>query len=261
MTFFIMEVVERKILISLYKKSLEAGGTMRNIILASQSPRRRELMEQAGYTFEIIPSYADEVIADKEPEIVVQKLSMLKACDVYQGYAEKASQSSDAMWNRALENVLVIGADTVVSIGGRILGKPASIDEAMEMIKGLQGKTHEVYTGVSFVWYAPALNGKSKAQHTHENVFFGSLPIQRTDVFESVCTHSFYECTRVTCYPMTDKEIEDYIAKGECMDKAGAYGIQGSFGVYIKDICGDYNNVVGLPIARLYHELKALGLQ
>ena len=225
---------------------------MRNIILASQSPRRRELMEQAGYTFEIIPSYADEAIADKEPEIVVQKLSMLKACDVYQGYAEKTSQSSDAMWSRTLENVLVIGADTVVSIGGRILGKPASADEAMEMIKGLQGKTHEVYTGVSFVWYAPDLNGKSKAQHTHENDFFGSLPIQRTAVFE---------CTRVTCYPMTDKEIEDYVAKGECMDKAGAYGIQGCFGVYIKDICGDYNNVVGLPIARLYHELKALGLQ
>lgn len=203
---------------------------MKNIILASQSPRRRELMEQAGYAFEIIPSYADEIIVDKEPEIVVQKLSMLKACDVYQGYAEKTSQSSDAMWSRALENVLVIGADTVVSIGGRILGKPASADEAMEMIKGLQGKTHEVYTGVSFVWY-------------------------------DMKAHSFYECTRVTCYPMTDKEIEDYVAKGECMDKAGAYGIQGSFGVYIKDICGDYNNVVGLPIARLYHELKALGLQ
>lgn len=203
---------------------------MRKIILASQSPRRRELMEQAGYTFEIIPSYADEVIADKEPEIVVQKLSMLKACDVYQGYAEKISQGSDAVESCGLENILVIGADTVVSIDGRILGKPASTDEAVKMIKSLQGKTHEVYTGVSFVWY-------------------------------DMKVHSFYECTRVTCYPMTDKEIEDYVAKGECMDKAGAYGIQGSFGVYIKDICGDYNNVVGLPIARLYHELKALELQ
>lgn len=207
---------------------------MRNIILASQSPRRRELMEQAGYAFEIIPSYADEVIADKEPEIVVQKLSMLKACDVYQRYAEKISQCTDAICNSTLENILVIGADTVVSIGGRILGKPASTDEAVEMIKSLQGNTHEVYTGVSFVWHDPQV---------------------------AMCTNSFCECTRVTCYPMTDKEIEDYVTKGECMDKAGAYGIQGSFGVYIKDICGDYNNVVGLPIARLYHELKALDLQ
>ncbi len=235
---------------------------MRKIILASQSPRRRELMEQAGYAFEIIPSNADEVIADKEPEIVVQKLSMLKAREVYQGYAENMSQcAASTCSNGALEKILVIGADTVVSIGGNILGKPASADEAVAMIKSLQGNTHEVYTGVSFVWYAPDLNGKSEAQHIHENDIFGSLSIQRTDAFENASTHSFCECTRVTCYPMTDKEIEDYVAKGECMDKAGAYGIQGSFGVYIKDICGDYNNVVGLPIARLYHELKALELK
>lgn len=219
-------------------------------------------MEQAGYAFEIIPSNADEAIADNEPEIVVQKLSMLKACEVYQRYAEKVSQrTASTCTDDALENILVIGADTVVSIGRRILGKPASADEAVEMIKGLQGNTHEVYTGVSFVWHATDLNGKSEALHIHENDIFGGLPIQWTDVFESACAHSFYECTRVTCYPMTDKEIEDYVAKGECMDKAGAYGIQGSFGVYIKDICGDYNNVVGLPIARLYHELKALELQ
>lgn len=219
---------------------------MRNIILASQSPRRRALMEQAGYTFEIIPSYADEVIVDKEPETVVQKLSLLKACDVYQGYAKKMSRRADAVDDCALEPMLVIGADTVVSIDGKILGKPASVSEAVEMVKGLQGNTHEVYTGVSFVWHDP------KA---------ALLQAQRMDAFEDVNTHSFYECTRVTCYPMTDKEIEAYVAKGECMDKAGAYGIQGSFGIYIKEICGDYNNVVGLPIARLYHELKALKLQ
>ncbi len=235
---------------------------MRKIILASQSPRRRELMEQAGYAFEIIPSHADEVIVDKESEIVVQKLSLLKASDVYQRHAEKISQCAASTGsNTALENILVIGADTVVSIGGNILGKPASDDEAVEMIKSLQGNTHEVYTGVSFVWHASDSNGKSEALHIHENDIFGSLSIQRTDAFGNAFTHSFYECTRVTCYPMTDKEIEDYIAKGECMDKAGAYGIQGSFGIYIKDICGDYNNVVGLPIARLYHELKALELQ
>ncbi|MCM1172817.1 MAG: Maf family protein [Clostridium sp.] len=218
---------------------------MRNIILASQSPRRRALMEQAGYTFEIIPSYADEVIADKEPETVVQKLSLLKACDVYQGYAKKMSQGTDAISDSALETILVIGADTVVFIGGNILGKPASVSEAVEMIKSLQGNTHEVYTGVSFVWHDPD----------------DLLQAQRLDTFENVYAHCFCECTRVTCYPMTDKEIEAYVAKGECMDKAGAYGIQGSFGIYIKEICGDYNNVVGLPIARLYHELKALKLQ
>lgn len=193
---------------------------MRNIILASQSPRRRELMEQAGYKFEIIPSHADEVITCSEPEQVVRELSMQKAKDVYFSCIKKS------------EDILVIGADTVVSVSGRILGKPASKDDAKAMIHLLQGNTHQVYTGVSLAWREKGAD---------------------------YCI-SFSECTRVTCYPMTEKEIEDYVAGGEPMDKAGAYGIQGRFGVYIKDICGDYNNVVGLPIARLYHELIKYGL-
>lgn len=193
---------------------------MRNIILASQSPRRRELMEQAGFKFEIIPSHADEVITCSEPSQVVRELSMQKAKDVYFSCIKKS------------EDILVIGADTVVSVCGRILGKPVSEDDAKDMIRLLQGNTHQVYTGVSLAW-----------QEKGADYFI-----------------SFSECTRVTCYPMTEKEIENYVACGEPMDKAGAYGIQGHFGVYVKEICGDYNNVVGLPIARLYHELIKCGL-
>lgn len=193
---------------------------MRNIILASQSPRRRELMEQAGFKFEIIPSHAEEVITSSEPSQVVRELSMQKAKAVYFSCIKKS------------EDILVIGADTVVSVCGRILGKPASEDDAKDMIRLLQGNTHQVYTGVSFAWREKGAD---------------------------YCI-SFSECTRVTCYPMTEKEIENYVAGGEPMDKAGAYGIQGRFGVYIKEICGDYNNVVGLPVARLYHELIKCGL-
>ncbi|MDO5551144.1 MAG: Maf family protein, partial [Lachnospiraceae bacterium] len=124
-----------------------------------------------------------------------------------------------------------IGADTVVSIKGRILGKPSSHREAVEMIHLLQGTVHQVYTGVTII-----LCGREKKQVT------------------------FAEKTDVSVYAMNEQEIYRYAESGEPMDKAGAYGIQGKFAAYIQGIQGDYNNVVGLPIGRLYQELKALGL-
>ncbi len=185
---------------------------MTNIILASQSPRRRELLSLAGYKFDIITSTVEEVITKSVPGEVVEELSFQKARDVFNSQAEK--------------DVLVIGADTVVSIDGNILGKPANEKHAFEMLRKLQGRTHEVYTGVSLVWK----NGST----------------------------SFNECTRVTFYPMTEEEIWDYIRTNDPMDKAGAYGIQSGAAKYIQRIDGDYYNVVGLPIARLYHEINKI---
>lgn len=192
---------------------------MREIIIASQSPRRRELMEQAGYEFTVIPSTVEEVITKTLPYQVVEELSGQKARDVYDITIQKNGNTKD---------ILVIGADTVVALGDKILGKPKSKEDAVNMLMALQGNTHQVYTGVTLVW-------------NYEG---------------QTCEKSFYECTRVTFYPMSMEEIESYVNSNDPMDKAGAYGIQGRCAVYIKEICGDYNNVVGLPIARLYQELK-----
>lgn len=204
---------------------------MRNIILASQSPRRRELLEQAGYTFKIIPSTVEEIVTCNEPKAVVKELAMQKARDVF----DKCSRDNTLCEGCSFDKLLVIGADTVVAVDGQILGKPKSIEHAGKMIHCLQGKTHHVYTGVAFVW-ADEQTGQTR-------------------------THCFCEGTAVSCYPMTEEEITAYVNTGDCMDKAGAYGIQGRFGVYIKNITGDYNNVVGLPISAVYHQLLKVGLQ
>jgi septum formation protein len=127
---------------------------------------------------------------------------------------------------------LVIGADTIVALEGTILGKPHSKENAISMLNHLQGKIHQVYTSVSLVW-------EEKGE---------------------VHTHTFYECTDVEVLPMTEEEIAYYVNLDTCMDKAGAYGIQNEFACYVKGIKGDYNNVVGLPIGRVYQELKQFSL-
>ena len=185
------------------------------IILASASPRRQELLTQIGLPFEVCPSEWEEVTDKELPEEVVQELSYHKAMEVYER-------------NVTEEGTVVIGADTIVACGGQILGKPGTRERAEEMLGKMQGGTHQVYTGVAFVW-------KEKG---------------RTE------TAGFYECTDVRVYPMTEEEIRCYVETGEPMDKAGAYGIQGGFAAFIQGICGDYNNVVGLPVGRVYQELK-----
>lgn len=184
------------------------------IILASASPRRKEILTQAGLSFEIVPSRKEEVITQTKPEQVVMELSKQKAFDVY-----------DSLKN-GQDQLIVIGADTVVAYGDRILGKPRDEADAFSMLSMLQGESHQVYTGVTLV-----RAGRSV---------------------------TFYEKTDVSVYPMTEQEIRDYIATGEPMDKAGAYGIQGRFAMYVRGIQGDYLNVVGLPLARLMHELQNL---
>lgn len=183
------------------------------IVLASASPRRREILAQAGLTFEIIPSKKEEVITQTKPEQVVMELSAQKAEDIF-GQLGKGQKP------------LVIGSDTIVAYGDEILGKPKDEADAFRMLQMLQGNRHQVYTGVTVVT-------------AQEQV-------------------TFFECTHVNVYPMNDDEIRAYIATGEPLDKAGAYGIQGKFARYVRSIEGDYLNVVGLPLARLCHELEKL---
>ena len=196
-----------------YSEEQGDGSFMKRLILASGSPRRRELMSQVGLDFTVVTSDADENIKEMEPEDYVRELSSVKAQSVLEQYADNE------------DSVIVIGADTIVYHKGEILTKPKNEEDAFRILKSLEGQIHKVYTGVTIC-------------SAHKNV-------------------SFYEKTDVWVYDMTDEEIRDYISTGEPMDKAGAYGIQGKFAAYIKGIEGDYNNVVGLPVARLVHELKA----
>lgn len=190
---------------------------MKNIILASGSPRRRELLEQVGLLFTVCVSKASEITSRTKPDEVVKDLSYEKARAVCEnGHGED----------------VVIGADTIVYLDECILGKPKGPDECRQMLKALSGRTHLVYTGVTLLWRE------------------GTVPH----------VLSFCETTRVKLYELSDEEIDGYIATGEPMDKAGAYGIQGVFAKFIEGIEGDYNNVVGLPVARLYQELKAHGM-
>ena len=186
-------------------------------ILASGSPRRRELLGSLGIDFEIIPAEGEEVITSEIPSEVVTSLSEQKAKEIF----HKVLRDNK-------DTLVVIGSDTVVSYKEKILGKPKDRDDAGRMIEDLQGKTHQVYTGVT--------------------VIFGNGSLEEA--------FSFYECTNVNVYPMDEKEISDYLDTDEPYDKAGAYGIQGLFGKYVRGIEGDYNNVVGLPLSRLYQELK-----
>lgn len=192
------------------------------IILASASPRRKELLRQVGLSFKTMPSVKEEVITKEAPEAVVEELSYQKAIDICGQLAETAK-----------EDFVVIGADTVVSCWGKIMGKPKDKEDACQMLRELQGKSHQVYTGVTLAW-----------KYKDTPAMF----------------HTFHECTDVTVYPMTEDEIKEYVNSGEPMDKAGAYAIQGLFAAHIQGICGDYHNVVGLPIGRLYQEMKQRNL-
>lgn len=186
-----------------------------NVVLASASPRRKELLNQIGINPEIWPSDIDEIVSSDIPEQVVMELSCQKAEHVWK-----------TVRNMGNEDMAVIGADTVVACGGSIMGKPADEEEAVQMISRLRGGSHQVYTGVTII----TLRGR---------ITFA----EKTDVFVS---------------HMTEEEIREYVARGESMDKAGAYGIQGYFAAYIERIEGSYTNVMGLPAGQVYQQLKQL---
>ena len=190
------------------------------IILASASPRRRELLEWAGVNFQVVTGNGEENITETEPSRIVEELSAEKAFQVAETISEE-------------EGTVVIGADTIVSFQGKILGKPSDKADSRKTLEMLQGNTHQVYTGVT--------------------------------ILENICGKwqktSFAEKTDVTFYPVSEKEIRDYVKTKEPMDKAGSYGIQGLFGIYVKSISGEYSNVVGLPVGRLFYEAKKSGIE
>ena len=182
---------------------------MVRVILASKSPRRKELMELLKIPFEVIVSDIEEQI-DPENDLVkeIEKLSFQKAQAVYENHPD----------------ALVIGSDTIVKIGNKVLGKPHSLEEAKEMLHLLSDNTHEVVTGVTILF-----NGNR-------------------ETFSSVA--------EVTFYPLGEEEIEEYVLSNEPMDKAGSYAIQGDGAKFIRTIHGDFYTIVGLPVAELYHRLK-----
>ena len=187
---------------------------MKKIILASGSPRRKELLSKLNIDFEIIVTDTDETITETSPDRIVEDLALRKASAIFDTIEE--------------DDVMVIGADTIVYYDGDILGKPQNEAEAKDMISLLSDRTHQVFTGV-------AVCIKRKGE-------------------KSVI--SFSEKTEVTFYHIDKFDIDEYIKTGSPMDKAGAYGIQDDFAKHVKKIDGDYNNVVGLPLSRLYQEIK-----
>lgn len=176
------------------------------LVLASKSPRRSEILKSAGFDFTVRVADADETIPDgTKPQDAVVFLAARKAMAV-----ERA------------EDETVLGADTIVVLDDKILGKPKDREDAFNMIKSLSGRIHSVFTGVCIIG-----NGKSM---------------------------TFAEETQVEFLPLTDEEIHAYINTNEPYDKAGAYGIQGMASKFVKRINGDYFNVVGLPISAIYEK-------
>ncbi|MBS7370297.1 MAG: septum formation protein Maf [Oscillospiraceae bacterium] len=179
------------------------------MILASQSPRRRELLGLITDKFTVIPASGEEKLpAGTSPAEAVKLIARAKAEEIHSHYSTET----------------IVAADTVVCIGGEILGKPRTVEDAFEMLLKLSGKVHSVFTGVCVI-------------------------------FPDGDTRWFAEETRVEFFPLSERLIADYVASGEPMDKAGAYGIQGKGALLVKGITGDYYNVMGLPVGRLYRVL------
>ena len=182
------------------------------MILASASPRRKELLALAGFDFQIETAAVEETYDPTlPPEQIVMHLAAVKSAPVAARHPDET----------------VIGADTVVVLDEAILGKPHSTDEAKAMLRRLSGRVHQVYTGVCL------RRGETVVR--------------------------FAACTLVHFKVLSEEEIAAYVATGEPMDKAGAYGVQGRGCVLVEGIEGDYFNVVGLPVSRLYDEIKKLG--
>lgn len=200
---------------------------MYRIILASESPRRKEIMEQMGIAYETMSAHVKEEAKENSPAGLVEALAAIKARDVA---GRLRSEEEDQ---------IIIGADTMVFHDGKALGKPRDREDAIIMLKSLSDDTHEVYTGVCII-----IRRNSK-EHNNNKV---------NDEL------AFSVCTQVVVQPLTSEQIEDYVSTGEPLDKAGAYAIQGEFGIYIEEIHGDYYNVVGFPIAKIYEKLLTKGI-
>ena len=198
------------------------------VVLASASPRRRELLEQAGVTFTVHASEVDESLEPDllaDPPEACKKLAERKAGAVIQ---EVLAENYTGM-------LIVIGADTMVVLDGKIFGKPRSASDGKHMLRQLSGRTHEVITAVS-VWMVAAPNA--------EDVSLGF--------------RTFADISRVTFRDLTDEEITDYLRKGESFDKAGAYAIQGEGAALVDHYDGSLDTIIGLPTTRLIKEFPDL---
>ena len=188
------------------------------LVLASASPRRRELLKNAGIPFIVQPSEIPELPREGEaPQACAERLAREKALDVF----------------RQRPQDFVLGADTIVIVGGQILGKPRDVVDAARILRLLSGRTHQVITGVCLI--GPDRKGRSSLRDTRS------------------------ETTLVTMSELSDEDIQSYIATGEPLDKAGAYAIQGIASRWISRIEGDYFNVVGLPVSLVYRMLQENG--
>ncbi len=196
------------------------------LILASASPRRTQLLSQAGLEHEVIVSGADEDVRADDPGRLVEMLSARKAGEVFSRIVNGDIETLQDMGG----DFAVLGADTVVALDKVILGKPHDEKDAERMLKMLSGRAHHVFTGVTIC----ARIGTTRYEH------------------------SFSEESMVHVADLSMEEIRDYIATRESLDKAGSYGIQGAFMKFITRIEGDYFNIVGLPVSRVYRELKKL---
>ncbi|HEY8529273.1 MAG TPA: nucleoside triphosphate pyrophosphatase [Paenibacillaceae bacterium] len=192
------------------------------LILASASPRRRQLISVFGLPVIVRPPSVDESVPDHwTPAKTVEELSRRKAEAVLRDLSASRPQAPD-------EVRVVVGSDTVVVLDGKIMGKPADREDARNMLRRLSGRTHEVYTGVTCIRES---DGRALTKH---------------------------RMTRVTFRPLSDSLIERYIATGEPMDKAGAYGVQGIGAVLIENLEGDFFSVMGLPVGLLFGMLAEL---
>lgn len=193
----------------------------KKLILASGSERRRELLTMCGYEYEIEVSRADEHIDEPDPAEYVARLAERKAEEVYRRLTREGGRCAEG-------SIAVLGADTVVLDEGDIIGKPKDEADAKRILSRLSGKTHTVYTGVAVVTAEDTRTGTAQTQVTFET--------------------------------LSEEEIDRYIATGEPLDKAGAYGIQGPFGMFVREISGNYFTVIGLPLPMAYQMLKEAGV-
>ena len=208
------------------------------LVLASGSQRRRELLTMCGYDYEIIVSNADETIDENDPESFVCALSFRKAKDVF-----------DRLFAAGRRDFAVIGSDTVVAFQKEgeakpvIIGKPKDAEDAVRILSMLSGKTHRVFTGVSVIADIPDENAAAQCS------------IQEKAEIQTECS-----ITEVTFETLSPNEITDYVNSGDPLDKAGSYGIQGPFGMFVREIRGNYFTVIGMPIPVLYKMLKKIGI-
>ncbi len=208
------------------------------LVLASGSQRRRELLTMCGYDYEIIVSNADETIDENDPESFVRALSFRKAKEVF-----------DRLFAAGRRDFAVIGSDTVVAFQKEgetkpvIIGKPKDAKDAVRILSMLSGKTHRVFTGVSVIADIPDENAAAQCS------------IRKKAEIQTECS-----ITEVTFETLSPDEITDYVNSGDPLDKAGSYGIQGPFGMFVREIRGNYFTVIGMPIPVLYKMLKKIGI-